>query len=140
MMRQVPFDRLHIDRRRQEVDHRIEQRLDTLVLERRAAEHRRDEPTDGRRANRVTNLVVGQLLAAQVLLDQLLVVRDGRLDQLVAGQLHRVLHVRRHVHHRERLAERLLVEDVLLARNDIDVAREQLARADRQLDRVRVLR
>ncbi len=59
VMRQMSLDRLDVDWRRQEVDHRIEQRLHALVLERRAAEHRRDEPADGRRTNRVTNLVVG---------------------------------------------------------------------------------
>ena len=40
-----------------------------------------------------------------------------------------------HVHDLERLAERRVVEDVLLALDDVDVAREQLARADRELQR-----
>ena len=45
-----------------------------------------------------------------------------------------------HVHDLERLAERRVVEDVLLALDDVDVAGEQLARADGKLQRIRVLR
>ncbi len=63
---------------------------------------------------------------------------DGGLDQLVARLLDGVVHVRRDVGHGERLAERLLVEDVLLALDDVDVPGEQLARPDRQLQRIRV--
>jgi hypothetical protein len=49
----LPFvdalDRRHIDRRRQIIDHRIEQRLHALVLERRAAQHRKEfAPVDAR--------------------------------------------------------------------------------------------
>ena len=36
----MPFDRRHVQRRRQVVDHRVQQRLHALVLEARAAEHR----------------------------------------------------------------------------------------------------
>ncbi len=88
----------------------------------------------------VADLVAGQLFAVQVLLHQLVVVRDGVIDHLVARLLDRVLVLGRHVDDVERLAERLVVEDVLLALDDVDVAGEQLTRADGQLERKRVLR
>ena len=80
-----------------------------------------------------------QLRAVEVLRHQLVVVLDRRLDRLVARRLDGFLVLVRHVHDLERLAEARLVEDVLLALDDVDVAREQLARADRELQRERAL-
>ena len=80
----VSLHRRDVDRRRQIVDDRIEQRLHALVLERGAAEHGHDVVADGRRADRVANLVVRELFAAEILLDDRLVVRDGGVDHVVA--------------------------------------------------------
>ncbi len=41
-----PLDRRHIQRRRQEVENRIQQRLDALVLERGAARYWRNRAID----------------------------------------------------------------------------------------------
>ena len=49
--RQVPLDRRDVHRRRQVVDHRVEQRLHALVLERGAAEHRHECIADRRLAD-----------------------------------------------------------------------------------------
>ena len=40
------FDRRNVQRRRQIVDDRVEQRLDALVLERRAAQHRHEREVE----------------------------------------------------------------------------------------------
>ena len=55
------------------------------------------------------------------------------VDQIVPRLLDGSLHVRRHVDDVELLAQRLFVEDVLLALDDVDVAGEELTRPDRQL-------
>ena len=47
--------------RRQVVDHRVEQRLHALVLERRAAEHREELQRDAALADGAANLVLGEL-------------------------------------------------------------------------------
>ena len=129
----------HVDRRRQVVDHRVEQRLHALVLERRAAEHRHELAIDRRRADRVADLVDRQLLAVR----RYFSISSSSCStaasiSVVPRLLDRILHVVGHVDHRERLAERLFVEDVLLALDDVDVAGEELARADRQLQRIGV--
>jgi hypothetical protein len=140
VMRQMPLNRLDIDRCRQEIDDGIEQRLHALVLERRPAEHRDETAGDRRLADGDANLVGRQLLAAEILLHQRLVVCDRVLDHRVARRLHALLHVLRHVDDLELFAERLLVKDELLALDDVDVAGEQLARAHRQLDRICIAR
>ncbi len=140
VMREVPLDRLDVDRRREVVDHRVEQRLDALVLERGAAEHGNHLAGDRRLADRAADLLAGQLFAVQVLLHHAVVVGDGVIDQLVARQLDRIAVLGRHVDDVELLAQRFVVEDVLLALDDVDVPGEQLARSDGELERKRVLR
>jgi hypothetical protein len=70
----VSLDRRHIDGRRKEIDDGVEHCLHALVLEGGAAEHRHDESTDRRASDSVTDLVVGELLMPEVLLDQSFVV------------------------------------------------------------------
>ena len=62
----VALDRADVDRRRQEVDHCVEQRLDALVLERRAAHHRVEQCRERRATD--TGLDVGDadVLALEV--------------------------------------------------------------------------
>ena len=137
VVREMSLDRLDFDWRREVIDHRIEQRLHALVLERGTAQHRHELHRDGRLANRATNFVVGQLCAVEVLLHQLFVVLHRGFYRLVASQLAGLLVLLRHVHHGERLAERRIVEDVLLALDDVDVAREELTRPHGELQRER---
>jgi hypothetical protein len=47
-----PVHRRHVERARQVLDHRVEQRLDALVLECRAEQHRRDRDVERRRRER----------------------------------------------------------------------------------------
>ena len=96
------LDRRHVERRRQVVHDRVEQRLHALVLERRAADDRRRTPSARRRdrldhavAQRRLDLVLGDLLAAEVLLEQLVVVLADLLDQLLAVLLRLGQHVGR---------------------------------------------
>ena len=51
-LRVEALDRRHVERARQVVDDRVEQRLDALVLERGAEQHRRDRVGERRRAER----------------------------------------------------------------------------------------
>ena len=139
VQREVPLDRRDVHRARQVVDDRVEQRLHALVLEGGAAEHRHDRAGGGRLADGALDLVEGQLLAGQVLLQQLLVVLHRRLDQLVPRLLDPLPVRLGHRHLGERLAQGLVVEDDLDPAQHVDVAGEHLARADRQLDRIRLL-
>ncbi len=82
---------------------------------------------------------IAQLGAAEVLLQQLLVVLDRGLDHLVAGRLDPLPVRLGHRHLGEGLAEGLVVEDDLDPPEHVDVAGEHLARAHRQLDRVGLL-
>ena len=75
----------------------------------------------------------------EILREQLVVVLDRGLDQLVAGRLDPLAIRLGHRHLGERLAERLVVEDELDATEHVDVAGEQLARADGELQRIGLL-
>ncbi len=90
-MRVVPVHRGDVERRRQVLDHGVQQRLHALVLERGAAEDRCDPDLDRGRADRVADLVVRELVALQVLLDKLVVVFDGGLDELLPELLDQLL-------------------------------------------------
>src|SRR3954466_8810302 len=78
------LDRLDVQRARQVVGHGVEQRLDALVLERRAGEHRVDLSCDGRPADGGLQRLDGDLLATEVgLHDGVVGLGDG-LEQLLA--------------------------------------------------------
>ena len=67
------LDRRDVERRRQVVDDGVEQGLDALVLERGAVEHRDDLAGDGGLADGGAELVGGDLLLADELLEEVLV-------------------------------------------------------------------
>ena len=136
---QMSLNRRHVERRRQIVDHRVEQRLNALVLERCAAQHRNDVISDRRDANRMTDLIHRELGATEVLLEQRVVVRDSGFDHLVTCLLRRVLELLGNVDDLKGLAERLVVKDVLLALDDVDVTGERLTVSDWKLNRIRLL-
>ena len=73
-----------VDRRRQVVDDRVEHGLHALVLERGAAEHRHELERERAGADRGLDLVDGELLVVEVLLQQVVVDVRDRLEQLVA--------------------------------------------------------
>ena len=94
LVRIEALDRRHVERRRQVVDDRVEQRLHALVLERRAADDRHERRLRllafgvhrgvDALAQRRLDLVLGDRLAVQVLLEQLVVRLADLLDQLLA--------------------------------------------------------
>ncbi|CNV38281.1 Uncharacterised protein [Mycobacterium tuberculosis] len=94
----VPDRRRNVQRRRQVVDDGIQHRLHALVLERAAAQHRVDLAGDCQLADRALDLVDGELLTAQVLLQQVLVGLGDHLEQLgpvllsLLGQVGRYFH------------------------------------------------
>ena len=127
----MTFDGRNIDRRRQIIDDGVEHCLNALVLERGAAEHGDDEAADGSAANGVTNLLDREVLTAEILLDQRFVVRDSGLDDIVPRLLHRLAILLGNFRNLELLAQRFVVEDVLLALDDVDMAGEELAGSHR---------
>ena len=68
----------------QQLDDRVEQRLHALVLERGAAEHRRDLDVEVARCSERGDPLVRDLLLVEVGLHQLVVVVGAGLDQLGA--------------------------------------------------------
>ena len=68
------LDGRQVEGRRQVVDDRVEQGLHALVLERRAGEHRHDVVVDRGVAERLAEVVGGDLLVAEVLLEDVVVV------------------------------------------------------------------
>ncbi len=137
--RDVALDGRDVDRARQVVDDRVEQRLHALVLEGGPAEHRDDRARGRGLPDGPLNLVEGQLLAGEILRQQLVVVLHRRLDHLVPGRLDLLAVRLGHRHLGERLAQRLVVEDDLDPAQHVDVPGEHLAGAHRNLDRVSLL-
>ena len=78
------LDRRHVERRRQVVDHRVEQRLHALVLEGRAAQHRIERAGDHRLADQPLERRLVGLLAVEVGCHRVVVELDGGLDHLLA--------------------------------------------------------
>jgi len=78
-------DRRDVERRRQVVDHGVEQRLDALVLERRAAQHGGHRDLERRLADRALEHGLGDLLVLDQQLDEGVVVARHLLEQMLAG-------------------------------------------------------
>src|SRR5712671_6447458 len=78
------FHRRHIDRRRQIIDHRIEQWLNALILECGAGQNRHNLQGECRLANRLAHFFQRQRFAIQIFVDQLIVVFGDIFDHLVA--------------------------------------------------------
>ena len=80
-----PLDRRHIERARQVVDDRVEQRLHALVLEARTAQHGGQRDLERGLADRRLELLDRDLLLLQDHLQQLVVVVRDLLEQVLAG-------------------------------------------------------
>src|SRR6478752_9815215 len=93
----VALDAVDVERRRQELDDRVEQGLDALVLERGAAQDRVELVGQGGATDRGLELLDGELALVEELLHDLVVGVRQRLEQLLAvlrgllGQLGRDL-------------------------------------------------
>ena len=129
-----PHHRGQVRGRGEEVDHCVERRLDALVLESRAAQHRHDGPAEDARAKRCANLFGGHLLALEVALHERLVEVRGGLEHLIPRGGDFVSHVRRDVQLLELRTEGLVVPDEGLVLYEIDDSLEGVLGADGQLD------
>ena len=76
---------LGFERRGHVLDDRVEQRLNALVLEGRAAEHRQHRALDRRLAQRGLHPVDRQLFAVEEHLEQLVVLLGDRLDEIAGA-------------------------------------------------------
>jgi hypothetical protein len=76
-LRRRAGDRREVERRRHVVADGVEQRLDALVLERRAVEHRHDAVVDAGLADAARISSGGDLLVAEELLHDVLVVSES---------------------------------------------------------------
>ena len=128
------LDRRNVDRGRQKIDDRVEQRLNTLVAVRRAAENGRQMIGDRALAQTGANLFLGQLFAVQVLHHQLVVGLRRGFDHLLMVFFRHFQHIRGDVDQVHLRAHFVLVHDRLHA-NQVDHADEARLRADRQLNR-----
>src|SRR3954451_15758936 len=126
--------RRDVERARQVVEARVEQRLDALVLERRAAEDGRQLDVERRLADRLLEALDRDLLLLEDRLDELVVVVGDLLEQVLAGGVGEVAVLVRDVDDVELLAELVLVHDRLHP-DKIDDPAELALRADRQLHR-----
>ena len=132
-----PLDRRDLERRRQQLDDRVEQRLHALVLERRAAEDRRHLDVERRAVQRLGDPLVRDLLVVEVGLHQLVVVVGARLDQVGAGLVGLLGELGGDLLVLE-LRPELVLPDERLVLDHVDDADELVLLAQRQLDRQRM--
>jgi len=126
-MRQMALDRRDVHRRRQIIDHGVEQRLHAFVLEGSAADHRDDMPGDRGLADDGADFFFGQLVVFEILVQDDVVGLDAGLDHLVS-QLGDALFQRfRHRSLDVLLAERVVIVDDLDLAHEIDESGKQLA-------------
>ena len=134
-------DALHrrdVERAREIVDHAVEQRLDALVLERRAEHDRRQRVGErARPQGALDHLGRDERLVGQVGLRQLVVVLGDRVDQQVVVLVRLLGQVGRDLADGELLAQVVLVDDRVHL-DEVDDAAVMLLLADRELDRHRV--
>ena len=134
-------DRRNVERRRQVVDHGVEHRLHALVLEGGAADHRHErrlflaDRFDAALAQAGLELGLGDRLAAEILLEQLVVGLADLLDQDVVVRLGVGQHVGRDVLDVVIGAHGLVLVDERLHAHQVDDAPELVFRANRQLNR-----
>jgi hypothetical protein len=128
----------HVGRRRKEIDHCIEQPLDSLVPEGAPAQDRDEQRLSGGATDRTDKLFARGLPLVRVDLEELLVDLGQGLDQLEPGRLRFAAEVLGDIHLLPGGAEVLLAEDQGLLLDQIDETVEGLPRADRELHRVRV--
>ena len=127
------LDRRNVDRRRQIVEHAIEQRLHALVLEGRAAEQGIEGAVDRALADEFLELRLVRLVALKVSFHGLVVDLNGHLDELVAIFLGLVQEIGGDVDVAEARAKRILVPDHALHADEIDNTFEIAFSADWQL-------
>ena len=132
------LDGRDVERAREVLHDRVEERLHALVLEGRAGEHRRDGPGEGAAPERAADHLGCDLaLVLEVRLHELVVELGDGVDERVVTRLGRGREARRHVVDRELGAERVHVRDRLHL-DEVDDPDEPVLLADREVDRHRV--
>ena len=128
-------DGRNVLRARQVVDDGVQHRLNTLVLEGGAAEHRIGFTVNGELTDAATDLVLSQFAGLEILLKQLFVGFCDLVEQLCTILLGLVLQIGRDVGSVVVSAHVAgnVVPDVSLHTNQIDNASEVVLSADRQL-------
>src|SRR3546814_4073815 len=97
------LDRRHVERARQIIDDRVEQRLNTLVLERRPAQHGDEREVERTLADQLAQRIGVGLGAFEIRFHDVVVLLDRHLDQLGARRRDGVLHVVRSEEHTSEL-------------------------------------
>src|SRR6266513_1176405 len=135
-----PLHRRDVEGRRQVVDDRVQQRLDALVLERRAADHGEELQRDRALADGRADLVGADRLAPDVLPHEVLVHLGERLDHLLPVLLRLLPQVRGDLDLPVLLAERLvvLVPDERRLVDEVHEPTVLVLTAHRDLDRHRM--
>ena len=132
-----PLDGRDLERRGEQLDDRVEQRLHALVLEGGAAEDGRHLDVERGAVERLRDPLVRDLLVVQVRLEQLVVVVGAGLDQVGAVLVSELLEVLGDLLVVE-LGAQLVLPDERLVLDQVDDAYEVRLLADRDLDRQRV--
>jgi hypothetical protein len=128
----------HVERRRQIVDHGVEQRLHALVLEGGAAKHREELAGNGRLAHQALERRLVGLVAFEIRGHGVVIELDGGLDQLLAIFLGLIQELGRNFDVVIFGAERLFVPYHADHADEIDYALEARFGSDRQLQRDRL--
>src|SRR3989449_280292 len=136
-VREGPLHRWHVQGRRQVLDDGVEKLLHPLVLERRAAQDRREVQGDRALAQRLADLRRRQRLPLEVLVQQVVRRLAGRLDDALAGVRHLVLHLRGDLQDLELRPLRFLLEADRLHLHEVDHPEEMLLAPPGDLDRHR---
>ena len=122
-----------VGRRRQEIDHAVEQRLHALVLEGRAAQHRHEGVIDRALADAALQRRDIRLLAGEIGFERGIVLLHRELDQRRARLGGGLGHVGRNLDEIEFGAERFILPNHRLHQHQINDALEFALDADRQL-------
>ena len=133
VLKSMPSIALTINRGRQEVDDGVEERLNALVLERRAAENRVERATLHGGTNQPAQGSIVRLSAVEVSHHGIVVHLDRSFDQLAAILDSLILQLGRDLFFVEGSAESLAVPDDRLHLDEVDHALEVALRADREL-------
>mmetsp|Transcript_25335 Transcript_25335/g.60550 ORF Transcript_25335/g.60550 Transcript_25335/m.60550 type:complete len:792 (-) Transcript_25335:17-2392(-) len=129
-----PADVRDVERRRHVVDHRVEERLHALVLERSPKEDRREDLRDAAGADEDLEALRRDLAALEIVLHRHVVGLHGHLDELLAV-LGSLFHkVSGDLHLVELGTERLSLPHDGLHLHKVNDARETALRADRELE------
>ena len=127
-----------VERGRQEVDDRVEHRLDALVLQRRSAEDRDELGADRAGAKAANDLGGRQGLAVEVLDHQLVVGLGDRLEQVVPVLRDQLPHRSSGISERRSAGAEVVGVDDRLLGDEVDHAPELRLGADGELDGHRV--